>query len=202
MYDRLKGFRDFYPGEQSARREVTDTVERAAARYGFREVATPALERTEMYVDKSGEAIVDELYAFEDNGGREVALTPELTPTVARMVVARGQELSKPIKWVSTRPFWRYEQVQQGRFREFYQTNIDVFGSAAPEADAEVLAVAADALTDLGLTADDFEFRVSHRDILGELLRSFVADVDTRDAIRPVAKRHIGQPAELRGPLL
>ena len=192
MYDRLKGFRDFYPGEQSARREVTDAVERAAARYGFREVATPALERTEMYVDKSGEAIVDELYAFEDNGGREVTLTPELTPTVARMVVARGQELSKPIKWVSTRPFWRYEQVQQGRFREFYQTNIDVFGSAAPEADAEVLAVAADALTDLGLTADDFEFRVSHRDILGGLVRALADDpdaVDTQAAIRAVDKR-------------
>ncbi|TKX82792.1 histidine--tRNA ligase, partial [Halorubrum sp. SS5] len=84
-------------------------------------------------VDKSGEEIVEELYAFDDKGGRGVSMTPELTPTVARMVVARGQELSKPIKWVSTRPFWRYEQVQQGRFREFYQTNIDVFGSSAPE---------------------------------------------------------------------
>ena len=192
MYDGLKGFRDFYPGEQSARREVTDTVEAAAARYGFREVATPAVERTAMYVDKSGEGIVEELYAFEDNAGREVTLTPELTPTVARMVVERGQALSKPIKWVSTRPFWRYEQVQQGRFREFYQTNIDIFGSAAPEADAEVLAVAADALTDLGLTAADFEFRVSHRDVLGGLLRAVAADpagVDTAAAIRAVDKR-------------
>ena len=192
MYEGLKGFRDFYAGEQSARREVTDALENAAARYGFREVATPALERTAMYVDKSGEEIVDELYAFEDKGGRAVSLTPELTPTVARMVVAKGQELSKPIKWVSTRPFWRYEQVQQGRFREFYQTNIDVFGSAAPEADAEVLAVAADALTDLGLTGDDFEFRVSHRDVLGGLVRALAADpdaVDTEAAIRAVDKR-------------
>ena len=192
MYDGLKGFRDFYPGEQSARREVTDAIEGAAARHGFREVATPALERTRMYVDKSGEEIVDELYAFEDKGGREVAMTPELTPTVARMVVAKGQELSKPIKWVSTRPFWRYEQVQQGRFREFYQTNIDVFGSSAPEADAEVLAVAADALTNLGLTGDDFEFRVSHRDVLGGLVRALAADpesVDVAAAIRAVDKR-------------
>ncbi|WP_280536016.1 histidine--tRNA ligase [Halopenitus sp. POP-27] len=192
MYDRLKGFRDFYPGEQSARREVTDTIEAAAKRYGFREVATPALERTQMYTDKSGEGIVEELYSFTDQGGRDVALTPELTPTVARMVVAKGQELSKPIKWVSTRPFWRYEQVQQGRFREFYQTNIDVFGSSEPEADAEVLAVAADALTSLGLTGDDFEFRVSHRDILGGLVRALAADpdaVDTADAIRAVDKR-------------
>jgi histidyl-tRNA synthetase len=188
MYDRLKGFRDFYPGEMAARREMADTLEDSARRYGFREVGTPALERTQMYVDKSGEEIVDELYAFEDKGGREVTLTPELTPTVARMVVAKGQELSKPIKWMSTRPFWRYEQVQQGRFREFYQTNVDIFGSSDPSADAEILAFAADAVTDLGLTADDFEFRVSHRDILGGLLEAFDADVDTREAIRAVDK--------------
>ncbi|MFB6097272.1 MAG: histidine--tRNA ligase [Haloferacaceae archaeon] len=188
MYDRLKGFRDFYPGEMSSRREVIDTIESSARRFGFREIGTPALERTQMYVDKSGEEIVDELYAFTDQGGRDVALTPELTPTVARMVVAKGQELSKPIKWVSTRPFWRYEQVQQGRFREFYQTNIDTFGSDEPEADAEMLALAADLLTNLGLTDDDFEFRVSHRDILGGLLRSFEADVDVPAAVRAVDK--------------
>ncbi|WP_148416193.1 histidine--tRNA ligase [Haloferax sp. KTX1] len=199
MYDRLKGFRDFYPGEMSARREVVDTVETAAARYGFREIGTPHLERTQMYVDKSGEEIVEELYAFEDKGGREVALTPELTPTVARMVVAKQQALSKPIKWVSTRPFWRYEQVQQGRFREFYQTNADIFGSTEPEADAEILAFCADALTDLGLTGDDFEFRVSHRDILGGLLRSFDADVDVADAVRAVDKSEKVERAEYLG---
>jgi histidyl-tRNA synthetase len=104
------------------------------------------------------------------------------------MVVAREQELSKPIKWFSTRPFWRYEQVQQGRFREFYQTNVDVFGSAEPEADAEVLAYAADAMVELGLTGEEFEFRVSHRDILGGLLASMEADVDVRAAIRAVDK--------------
>jgi histidyl-tRNA synthetase len=188
MYDRLKGFRDFYPGEMSARREVTDAIEGQVRRYGFREVGTPALERTEMYTDKSGEEIVEELYAFEDKGGRNVALTPELTPTVARMVVARQQALAKPIKWFSTRPFWRYEQVQQGRFREFYQTNVDIFGTDEPEADAEVLAVAADIMTDLGLSADDFEFRVSHRDILGGLLESLDSDVDVQAAIRAVDK--------------
>ncbi|MFB6142448.1 MAG: histidine--tRNA ligase [Halorientalis sp.] len=188
MYDRLKGFRDFYPAEMGPRREVVDELEATARRYGFREIGTPAMERTQLYVDKSGEEIVEELYTFEDKGGRDVALTPELTPTVARMVVAKQQELSKPIKWVSTRPFWRYEQVQQGRFREFYQTNVDIFGSASPAADAEVLAYAADALTGLGLSGEDFEFRVSHRDILGGLLETFDADVDTRAAIRAVDK--------------
>jgi histidyl-tRNA synthetase len=188
MYERLKGFRDFYPAEMAARRAVVDAVEDVARRYGFREIATPALEETRMYVDKSGPGIVDELYNFTDKGGRDVSLTPELTPTVARMVVERSQALSKPIKWFSTRPFWRYEQVQQGRFREFYQTNVDTFGSSEPEADAEILAFAADALRELDLSGEEFEFRVSHRDILGGLLASFDADVDTRAAIRAVDK--------------
>jgi len=189
MYDGLKGFREFYPGEMSARRELTDTIEERVSRYGFREIGTPALERTRMYVDKSGEEITEELYAFEDKGGRSVSLTPELTPTVARMVVAKGGEFARPIKWFSTRPFWRYEQVQQGRFREFYQTNVDIFGTDRPEADAEILAVAADVLTDLGLSAEEFEFRVSHRDILGGLLESLDSDVETAEAIRAVDKR-------------
>ena len=189
MYDSVKGFRDFYPEEMVARRRAMDTIEDTARRYGFREIATPAVEPTEMYTDKSGEEIVEELYSFEDKGGRQVALTPELTPTVARMVVAKQQELSKPIKWVSTRPFWRYEQVQQGRFREFYQTNVDIFGSSEPDADAEILAVAVGMLTDLGLAGDDFEIRVSHRDVLSGLLETFNVDVDTREAIRAVDKR-------------
>ncbi|MDS0282220.1 histidine--tRNA ligase [Haloarcula onubensis] len=189
MYDSVKGFRDFYPEEMGARRWAIDTIEETARRYGFREIGTPALEPTRMYTDKSGEEIVEELYSFEDKGGREVALTPELTPTVARMVVAKQQELQKPIKWVSTRPFWRYEQVQQGRFREFYQTNVDIFGSSEPDADAEILAVAVDMLTGLGLDDEDFEIRVSHRDILSGLLESFDADVNTRAAIRAVDKR-------------
>ncbi|MFB6353829.1 MAG: histidine--tRNA ligase [Halobacteriales archaeon] len=189
MYDRLKGFRDFYPPEMAARRAVIDTVEAVATGYGYREIATPALERTELYVDKSGEEIAEQLYRFTDHGERDVSLTPELTPTVARMVVERGQALAKPIKWVSTRPFWRYEAVQQGRFREFYQTNVDVIGTDDPTADAEIMAVAADALAELGLTDADFEFRVSHRDILGALLRSFDAGVDVPAAVRAVDKR-------------
>lgn len=189
MYERLKGFRDFYPDEMAARREVIDHMEETARRYGFREIGTPALERIQMYIDKSGEEIVDELYSFEDRGGRQVALTPELTPTVARMVVSRGQALPKPIKWFSTRPFWRYEEPQQGRFREFYQINVDIFGSDAPESDAEILAYCADALTELGLGADEFQFRVSHRDILSSLLKSLDGSIDVQAAIRAVDKR-------------
>jgi histidyl-tRNA synthetase len=200
MYERVKGFKDFYPPEMAAHREVIDTVESVVRRYGFREINTPRLERAEMWTDKSGEEIAEELYAFEDQSGRRVTLTPELTPTVARMVAERGKALTKPIKWFSTRPFWRYEQVQQGRFREFYQTNIDVFGTSEPTADAEVLAVVVDALTELGLTGEDFEVRVSHRDVLSATLESIDADVDVREAIRTVDKRaKIDRGEYLRG---
>ena len=196
MYGHVKGVRDFYPGEMRARRRVIDSLEDVARRYGFREIGTPTIESAELYIDKSGEEIVEELYSFEDKGGRRLALTPELTPTVARMVVAKQQELTKPIKWFSTRPFWRYEQVQQGRYREFYQLNADIFGSSAPEADAEVLAYAADALSELGLEKEDFEFRVSHRDILGGLLESIDTRIDTTEAIRAVDKREKVETAE------
>lgn len=189
-YERIKGFRDFYPDEMGARRQVIDTIETAARQYGYREIGTPALERTQLYIDKSGEEIVEDLYTLSDEGGRDLALAPELTPTVARMVVAKQQALTKPIKWYSTRPFWRYEEPQQGRFREFYQTNVDIFGSAQPEADAEILAFTANVLTDLGLTVEDFEFRVNHRDVLSGLLSAFETEngVDTRAAIRAVDK--------------
>ncbi len=186
MYEPLKGFRDFYPAEMGPRRRVIETIETVVRGYGFQEIATPSLEQTQLYIEKSGPDIVDELYSFTDKGGREVSLTPELTPTVARMVAAREKEMTKPIKWFSTRPFWRYEEPQQGRFREFYQTNIDIFGADDPTADAEILACCADFLTELGLTADDFEFRISHRDILGTLVTWADPEIDRLEAIRAI----------------
>ncbi len=186
MYRPLKGFRDFYPEEMAPRRQVIETIESVVRSYGFDEVGTPALEQTQLYIDKSGPEIVEELYSFTDKGGRDVAMTPELTPTVARMVAARHQELTKPIKWYSTRPFWRYEEPQQARFREFYQTNIDIFGSDSPAATAEILACVGDILTELGLEGDDFEFRVSHRDILVALIEWADPAVETQAAIRAV----------------
>jgi histidyl-tRNA synthetase len=200
--DGIKGFREFYPEEMAARRRVFDTVESVVRGYGFREIGTPALERTELYVEKSGEEIVEELYAFEDKGGRDIALTPELTPTTARLLADREQALSKPVKWFSTRPFWRYEEPQSGRFREFTQTNVDVFGSSEPAADAEVLACAADALAALGLDANDVEFRVSHRDLLGGLAELVGGDgVDVEAVTRTVDKRDRIEPADYRAGL-
>ena len=98
MHDRLKGFREFYPEEMVNRKAVFTSIETTISSYGFREIGTPSLERTQLYIDKSGGEIVDHLYSFQDQGGRDITLTPELTPTVARMVALRGKSLPKPIK--------------------------------------------------------------------------------------------------------
>ncbi|MDY7082894.1 MAG: ATP phosphoribosyltransferase regulatory subunit, partial [Halobacteria archaeon] len=156
-FDSLKGFRDFYPDEMAARREVFDKIDEVARSYGFDEIATPSLEPLELYEVKSGEEIVEETYSFEDKGGRHVTMTPELTPSVVRMFTSREQELSKPVKWFSTPKLWRYEQPQSGRLREFYQPNFDIFGVEGVEADAEIIALAYDILTSLGLE-DEFVF--------------------------------------------
>ena len=189
MHDRLKGFREFYPEEMASRRRVFNSIENTVRSYGFKEIGTPSLEHTQLYIDKSGSEIVDHLYSFTDQGGRDITLTPELTPTVARMVALRGKSLPKPIKWFSTRPFWRYEQVQQGRFREFYQTNVDIFGSSSPAADAEIIVCAAHMLSNLGLEKGDFTFLVSHRSLLSDILKSFSPTVDFIAAIRAIDKK-------------
>lgn len=175
-FESLKGFRDFYPEEQAARRQVFDSVREAARAYGFDEVAAPSLETLALYEIKSGEEIVEETYSFEDKGDRRVTMTPELTPSLVRMYVAREQEMSKPVRWFALPKLWRYEQPQSGRLREFYQPNFDIFGADGVEADAEVIATADAVLSRLGLT-DEYELRVSHRG----LVRGIVGTLDVDD---------------------
>lgn len=165
----LKGFYDRYADEFASWRQVIDTVESTAREFGFREVNTPALERTELYRVKSGEELLDQTYSFEDKGGREVTLTPEQTPTRARMVQAKWQELSTPIKWYDTSKRWRYENVQRGRDREFFQTDIDVFGVESVSADAEIVACAARIYEKLGV-ADRVDFLLNDRRLLEAML--------------------------------
>lgn len=142
-FQRLKGFRDFLPEEQRARRVVFDTIEDVLQQYGFREIDLPALESLDLYLVKSGEELVDQTYSFEDKGGRDVTMTPEQTPSRAR-ILANRKDLSTPVKWYSTSKRWRYESPQKGRLREFYQTDIDIFGVDSVQADAEILAVTVD----------------------------------------------------------
>ncbi len=169
-FEALPGTRDFYPPEMRLRRWIEARWREVALRYGFEEVDGPVIEPLELYTVKSGDEIVGQLYAFEDRGGRRVALRPEMTPTLARMVAARSQGLPKPIKWFSIPRLFRYERPQRGRFREFWQLNLDVFGVAGIEADAEIIAAGVDVLRACGLGAADFVVRYSDRRLLDRAL--------------------------------
>jgi histidyl-tRNA synthetase len=166
----LPGFRDFYPPDLAVRSHIMGAWREVARRYGFEEYDGPPLEQLELYMEKSGEEIVRQLYNFEDKGGRAVALRPEMTPTLARMVGARAGSLRKPIRWSSMPQLFRYERMQRGRLREHYQWNIDIIGEDDIAADAEVLAVALDALRMLGLGTDDIVARYNDRRLLEAML--------------------------------
>ena len=165
----LPGFRDFYPAEFSVRAHITATWREIARRHAFEEYDGPPLETLDLYIEKSGEEIVGQLYNFTDKGGRDVALRPEMTPTLARMVGARAGGLRKPIRWFSVPQLFRYERTQRGRLREHFQWNVDIIGEVDVAADAEVLATALDALLHLGLQPADIVARFSDRRLLERL---------------------------------
>ncbi|MFN0130613.1 MAG: histidine--tRNA ligase [Verrucomicrobiales bacterium] len=167
----LPGFRDLPPRECAARNHVFAAWREAARRAGFVEWEGPTLESTELYRKKSGDEIVGQLFHFVDKGEREVALRPELTPTLARVAAARHRDFKKPMKWFQIGSCYRYEAPQKGRLREFYQWNLDILGDDSPAADAELIAVGIDALRLLGFTADDFAVRLSDRRFWDGFLR-------------------------------
>src|SRR5574342_808823 len=156
----LPGFRDFYPDDLALRNYIFSTWRSVATRYGFEEYDGPPLEPLELYTQKSGEEIAAQLYAFRDKGDREVALRPEMTPTLARMVGARAQALRKPIRWFSIPQLFRYERQQRGRLREHFQLDMDIIGEAGPLADAERMAAAIDIMRGLGLGPQDVRARL------------------------------------------
>ena len=166
----LPGFRDFYPADLGLRDHIFRTWRLVAARYGFEEYDGPPLEPLELYTAKSGAEIVGQLYSFIDKGGREVSLRPEMTPTLARMVAARANGLKKPIRWFSIPQLFRYERQQRGRLREHFQLNCDLIGEAGHLADAEIVALAVDAVRAFGLGPEDFRVRLSDRRLLAALL--------------------------------
>jgi histidyl-tRNA synthetase len=168
----LRGFRDFPPEDFAFRDRMFRVWRSAARRYGFQEYDGPPLEELALYTEKSGDEIVGQLYAFQDKGGRDVALRPEMTPTLARILSERSRALPKPIRWFAIPQLFRYERAQRGRLREHFQWNVDLMGEEGVEADAEVLAVALDALRALGLGAADIRARVSDRRLLAALFRS------------------------------
>jgi histidyl-tRNA synthetase len=167
----LQGFRDFFPDVMATRNHIFAAWRAVACRYGFQEYDGPPLESLELYTQKSGEEIVGQLYNFRDKGDRQVALRPEMTPTLARMMAARASSLPKPIKWFSLPQLFRYERKQRGRLREHFQLNVDIVGAPEVEADAELIAVALDIQRELGLTEQDVLARVNDRRIIAGALK-------------------------------
>ena len=172
----LPGFRDFYPDTMAIRSHVFGAMRRVALRYGFEEYDGPPLEPLELYTQKSGDEIVGQLYHFRDKGDREVALRPEMTPTLARMVAPKASALKKPIRWFTIPQLFRYERQQRGRLREHFQLNCDLIGETGPLGDAEIVALAIDVMRELGLTAADVRVRISDRRLLGGILAALGFD--------------------------
>jgi histidyl-tRNA synthetase len=166
----LPGFRDFYPDDFALRAYIFETWRKVATRYGFEEYDGPPLEPLELYTAKSGDEIVGQLYHFIDKGERAVALRPEMTPSLARMVAARANGLKKPIRWFSIPQLFRYERQQRGRLREHFQLNCDLIGESSSLADAEIVALAIDVIRAFGLTHKDVFVRLSDRRVLEALL--------------------------------
>jgi histidyl-tRNA synthetase len=166
----LPGFREFYPADLALRTHIFRTWRSVATRYGFEEYDGPPLEPLELYTAKSGDEIVGQLYSFIDKGGREVALRPEMTPTLARMVAARANGLKKPIRWFAIPQIYRYERQQRGRLREHFQLNCDLIGEPGPLGDAEIIALAIDVMRAFGLGPADVRVRLSDRRVLSALL--------------------------------
>src|SRR3954470_7898493 len=193
----LPGFRDFYPEQFAERAHVMGVWRDVARRFAFVEYDGPPLEPTELYTRKSGDEIVGQLYNFTDKGGREIALRPEMTPTLARMAAAKANALRKPIRWFSMPQLFRYERQQRGRLREHFQLNVDIIGEADVTADAELLAVAIDIMREFGLTHEDVRARVSDRRILRGLLRGFGVTEAQEPAVFAVVDKIHRQPRDI-----
>ena len=163
----VRGTRYFYPRQMALRNWLYGHIRSVSEKYGYQEWEAPILETLDLYAAKSGEELVQEqAFVFEDRGGALVALRPELTPSLARMVAQRAQQLPRPIRWWSFGPFWRYERPQKGRVREFFQWNLDLLGSQSVSADAEVASVSAELLMALGLTPEQVVYRVNSRSFM------------------------------------
>jgi histidyl-tRNA synthetase len=192
----LPGFRDFYPDDFAQRAHIFRAWREVCRRYAFVEYDGPPLEPLELYTKKSGDEIVNQLYAFTDKGGREVALRPEMTPTFARMVAARANSLRKPVRWFSIPQLFRYERQQKGRLKEHFQLNVDIVGEPTELADAELLAVAIDCMRELGLTHQDVHARVSDRGLVDEILLDIGVQAGQLGDVYAVLDRVRKQPEE------
>jgi len=194
----LPGFRDFYPEDCDRRNYVVETWRAVARRYGFVEYDGPTLEGGDLYRKKNeeGAEILEQLYSFRDRGDREVALRPEMTPTLARMVAAREKHFRKPMKWFCVSNFFRHERQQKGRLREFLQFNADIIGESSPEADAEIVALAVDLMRGFGFGAEHFVVRLSDRRAWMDFLASRGCDEAAARTVLACVDKIEREPAE------
>ena len=193
----LSGFRDFYPDDCAFRNAIFAKWRDVAHRYGFVEYDGPPLEPLDLFTKKSGQEIVGQLYNFKDKGDRDVALRPEMTPTLARLVTARHKDFKKPLKWFSIPQVYRYERPQKGRGREHYQFNCDIIGEASLEADIELIALLIDTLRAFGLTAQDFVIRLSDRQFWSDFMDAHNVPEDQRYAFIQAIDKSEREPKEV-----
>ena len=180
----VKGTRDFYPEQMAIRVWLYNTMRQVAESFGYQEYEAPILETLDLYAAKSGEELVKEQsYVFTDRGGNEITLRPELTPSLARMIAQKQNELNFPVRWWSFGPFWRYERPQKGRTREFFQWNVDMLGVATPEADAENAAVLATFFQRVGLSPEQVLIKVNNRRLIDDRFDAFNIPMDLRPAV-------------------
>jgi len=180
----VKGTRDFYPEQMATRVWLYNTMRAVAESFGYQEYEAPILESLDLYAAKSGEELVKEQsYVFTDRGGSEITLRPELTPSLARMIAQKQNELNFPVRWWSFGPFWRYERPQKGRTREFFQWNVDMLGMDSPEADAENVAVLATFFQRVGLSPEQVLILVNNRRLMESRFDAFNIPADQRSAV-------------------
>lgn len=192
----VKGTRDFYPQDMAVRNWIIDGWKRVSLRNGFEEYDGPIFEYLDMYRIKSGDEIVEQLFSFKDRGDRDLALRPEITPTLARMVNQKINSLPKPIKWFSVPRLFRAERPQKGRLREFFQWNIDIIGVDDVLADAETIFCALDYLREVGLTPDDIVVKISSRKMLAAVLKKIGIPEERLESLYAVLDKKNKLPAE------
>lgn len=187
----LKGTRDFYPEQMARRTWLYDRIRAASKLFGFEEYEGPFLEKVELYAAKSGEELVSQqAFAFSDRGGELISLRPELTPTLARMIAQKQNDLLFPLRWWSFGPFWRYERPQRGRSREFFQWNADLMGCDSPEADAELIMLAIRFFLDCGLDSLMVRIFFNDRSLMDSELERIGIEKTRRLEVLKLIDRH------------
>ncbi len=186
---RPTGTSDFTPEEMSIRNQVFDVLRNTSNRFGFQEVETPAFETISTLTKKSGEEVTSQIFTLEQRSEEKFGLRFDLTVPITRMFIEKQKQLPKPVKWFGLSRMWRYERPQAGRLREFYQLSVELFGSAKPEADAEVINLAISCLKMLGLNKDDFYVRINNRKLLQGLIEEYASEENVEKMISLVDKK-------------